>query len=192
MDRVLRGICWIALCIIAATIVLPAVAISVRGFREEIFKADIGAVFGASLKADGTPSAALAGRLDRAAELYAMGAFDTVIVSGGRDGSGPSEADAMADYLIAHGVPASAVVRDTSGTNTRSTAEFVGLYARDRRLTSAIAISQFYHIARAVSSLKDAGLERVGCSFSRRFGIADILSLLREVPAIFAYSLGFK
>lgn len=59
----------------------------------------------------------------RAAELYADGVVPLIIVSGGSravpDGSGfPTEADAIADVLLSHGVPKDAISLERLATNT--------------------------------------------------------------------------
>lgn len=192
MSRGARTLLHILIGLAIATLFLPAVAVTVRGLREDIFQADVGVVYGASLRADGTPTKSLEGRLDMAIELYNAGIVRRLIVSGGRSGSGADEARAMQRYLVSRGVPWSAVVQDTRGENTRATSEFAARWARDNGAVSALAITQFYHVPRCVWSLKDAGIERVGCAYAKSFQLIDLLSLFREVPAIFAYSLGIK
>ncbi|QMU71653.1 YdcF family protein [Streptacidiphilus sp. P02-A3a] len=84
--------------------------------------ADYVVVLGAGL-VDGDVSPLLAGRLDRGLSVYralhARGCRPTLLTSGGR---GPdeerSEAEAMADYLLARGVPGDRVRREDRSRNT--------------------------------------------------------------------------
>ena len=70
---------------------------------DELEKADVALVLGNKVEPDGTPSARLAARLDRTAELYHEGYFPLVIVSGGTGKEGYPEGTAMRDYLVNKG-----------------------------------------------------------------------------------------
>ncbi|MDO4281673.1 MAG: YdcF family protein, partial [Peptococcaceae bacterium] len=74
-------------------------------------------VLGAGIMADGSPSPVLEERLDSAVQLYAGGASEKIIVSGGTDAA-DSEISAMRNYLLHHDVPASAIISDHDGYNT--------------------------------------------------------------------------
>lgn len=171
--------------------VITAVAISIRGVREDIFGADVVLVLGCDLHEDGTPTSRLITRLDRTVELYANGWGREIIVSGG-ESAGRDEALVMKDYLVSKGVPAYKIIVDSSGTHTRDAARFAARYLADRGLSSLIVVSQFFHIARCVMTIKSYGVGRVGCAYARSFEVRDILSTIREVPAVFAYSLGLR
>lgn len=183
-----KTVLTIAIVAVLACLILPAIAISVRGFREDLFRADVGVVFGSDLSDAGAPTAEMAGRLDRAAELYDAGAFDAIVVcrAGGGDGA------VLADYLIGKGIPRPSIYISDGASNTRGTARSASALMSERGWTRAIAISQFFHIARAVMTLKAEGADEVGCAYSMVFGIGDIISIAREVPAIYAYAVGLK
>ena len=66
------------------------VALLVAGLHDEIHSADLAVVPGNTVYANGTPSARLAARLDRALELYQQGLFPLILVSGGT-GAGRAE-----------------------------------------------------------------------------------------------------
>lgn len=173
-------------------VIVAAVFISVLGLREDVFPADIAVVLGNEVYADGTCSPRLAGRLERAVSLYELGLCNKVIVSGGVGLSGFDEAVAMRNYLVSRDVASEDIVVDSSGVNTRSTAQFTARYMKDHGLGSAIAVSQFFHIPRTVRAFEAAGVPRVGAAFARYFEWGDILSTFREVPAYLAYALGMK
>ena len=186
------GMKAILVLILVAMIVLPAAAVSLRGLKEDVFHADVALVLGNKVYADGTVAPRLAGRLDQALVLYNAGMCDRIIVSGGVGASGFDEAIAMKNYLAERGVPPSAILTDSDGVNTRASADFTVRYLRENGLDSVLVVTQFFHIPRAVATLKSYGIPRVGSSYARYFEIRDIYSTLREVPALFAYSLGIK
>ena len=99
-------------------VLLGCLVLAAKGFREDVFTADAAVVLGNQVFPDGTPSARLAARLDRAVRLYREGACPMIIVSGGVGKEGVDEAVAMAEYLFRHGLPQQSVVIDSSGFNT--------------------------------------------------------------------------
>ena len=117
-------------------------------------------VLGAGLRPDGTPSEALAYRLDAALD-YLEDNPDTVCVVSGGQGLGESraEADAMYDYLLEHGLDAGRVTREDRSTSTaenvRNSAELlepgssVGIVTNDFHLYRALRIAEKNGLARA-------------------------------------------
>lgn len=192
MKRKTTGALAILFVLFAAFLLLPALAISFRGFKEDIFPADIAVVLGNEVDARGTPAPRLAGRLDRAADLYREQLCKKIIVSGGVGKSGFDESVGMRQYLISKGIPPDDIIADGLGVNTRATANFTVRYMRENGLDSVIAVTQFFHVPRSVMTLKSYGIDRVGSAYARYFESGDIFSTLREVPAVFAYSLGLK
>lgn len=186
------GIATMSIFILLAILILPAVAISLRGLREKVIRADVALVLGSKVYKDGAVSSGLAGRLDRAHFLYREGVYDRIIVSGGVGSSGFDEAAAMKSYLVARGVPPEQIVADSSGVNTRASVDFTVAYMRENGLDSVMVITQFFHIPRAMMAIKSSGIPEVGSSYARHFELMDIYSTLREVPAFFSYSLGLK
>lgn len=168
-------------------VIVPGAAIIKRGMEERIFDADVCVVIGSRLASDGSVPPRLAARLDRALELYREGRFRTIIACG--DGA---EADAMSAYLSANGVPAGRVITFGGGENTRATSEYVAHYMSANGLSRAIVITQFYHVPRAVMTLRSYGDIDVGCAYARYHDVMDVPSTLREIPAFFAYSIGLK
>lgn len=186
------GIVMILCALVAAFVVLPAVAISVRGLRDDVFNADVAVVLGSDLTADNRPTERLASRLDVAAELYWQGYCREIIVSGGLSSHGASEVDAMRDHLVARGISPNVIILDPNGVNTRATARFTSEYLRSHDMSSVIVATNFFHIPRTVMTVKSYGVDRVGSAYARAFEPTDVIYLLREIPAFFAYSLGFK
>ena len=75
------------------------IAISLDGLTDNVTESDVGIVLGSKVMPDGTPSARLQARPDKADELFQQGMFKYVIVSGGTGKEGRSEARVIANYL---------------------------------------------------------------------------------------------
>jgi uncharacterized SAM-binding protein YcdF (DUF218 family) len=88
------------------------------GQRDEARPVDAIIVLGAA-QYDGRPSPLLAGRLDHALELYQQGYADTIVVTGGKQPLDRfTEAAASARYLEERGVPAEAILQETTGRSS--------------------------------------------------------------------------
>src|SRR5439155_17548504 len=115
--------------------------------------------FGAKAYADGTPSDALADRVRTACALYRDGLAPRLLFSGG-----PGEPAAMQHLAASLGVPEAAVLRDSEGVNTESTARnTVALLHAPSRV---LAVSHFYHLPRIKMTYQRYGSEvyTVPCS----------------------------
>lgn len=118
----------------------------------------VGIVFGAEVVGD-TPSAYLASRLDVALALWHAHKIKIFLVSGDNSAANYNEPKAMRDYLEAHGVPAALIVLDYAGFDSWETCD------RARRVFGvdhAIAVSQSFHVPRAVYLCRAAGIETYG------------------------------
>ena len=82
-------------------------------------------VLGCGIKPDGTPSWALANRLDAALAWYRAHAGTRLVVSGGQGTYEPtSEAASMAQYLLEKGVPATDILVEDRSTSTMENFKF--------------------------------------------------------------------
>lgn len=121
-------------------------------------------VFGAKVRADGTPSPYLAGRLALALRLYRAGKVRAILVTGDHGRWTYDEPDAMRTWLMARDVPDSKVVADYAGFDTYQSC------ARARRIfgvRKAILVSQDFHIARAVALCRSVGIDATGVGDSQ-------------------------
>jgi vancomycin permeability regulator SanA len=154
----------VALVLLLALVVVGASALTVwrsahHDAASEVDQADVILVLGAAQYA-GRPSPVFAGRLDHAALLFEQGRAAAVMVLGGRRaGDVSTEADAGRDYLIAHGVPADAVIASPIGHTT-----FESMVAAARRMQrsdmhSAFLVSDPWHNARIQRMAADLGIE---------------------------------
>jgi vancomycin permeability regulator SanA len=118
----------------------------------------VAVVFGAGLWG-GEPSPYLAHRLDAAAALYRAGRTEVVLVSGDNGRVGYDEPGAMRTYLVAHGVPDHRIVSDFAGFDTwDSCVRIRKIFGVD----DAILISQGFHVRRAVTLCRAAGVGGYG------------------------------
>ena len=138
-------------------------------------------VLGAALDADGTPSPFLADRLSVARDLWKRRLVRVLVVSGDNGQVGHDEPTAMRTWLVAHGVPATAVVRDHAGFDTfASCYRLRHVFGVDR----AVVVSQGYHLPRALAICRGLGVEAVGVGADTEAGgSAWRAGWLRELPA---------
>ncbi len=184
---------WRQMAVRTATVLVLALGVCTvlligDGLTDEIAPADVAIVLGNQVHPDGTPSARLAARLDRAVELVEQGRVRWVIVSGGTGREGVPEGDAMKRYLVARGVPAASVLVDNAGVDTWATARNARTIMRGHGLKTAIVVSQYFHIARTRLAFRKHGLA-VGGVHARFFELRDFYSSARELPAYVKYAL---
>ena len=139
-------------------------------------------VLGAGLRPDGTPSRFLAARLDVAIDLWERGTVGALLVSGDNRYEHYNEPEAMATYLIAHGIPAEVIVADYAGRNTYDSCVRA---TRIFGVTEAIVVSQTYHLPRAVTTCRTVGVNAIGVGDDtmRRFPLDWCVGQVREVLA---------
>ena len=144
-------------------------------------------VFGNAVDANGQPSARLRARLETALALYRAGMVRRVMVSGGIERQGDrNEASAMAAWLEAGQVPPAAIVEDPDGTDTMATARHVAAVAAGG---GAIAVSQWFHLPRAMLAMRGAGMRDVSGAWPRFVEVRDVYSFLREGVAVPFYAV---
>lgn len=180
----------IAASIAAVAVIAAATAIIADGLNDRTEPADVAVVLGSKVMPDGTPSPRLKARLDRGIELYRDNRVAFVLVSGGTGKEGFSEGLVMRDYVVAQGVPQDRVIMDEFGNTTRATAENAARMMQERGLTTAIAVSQYFHITRTRMALNDAGIGRTGSAHARIYELRDLYSIAREIPGVITYWLG--
>ena len=159
--RILSGL--LALVLVAgAVLAVTAVAVWRAAHHDDasqIDTADLIVVLG-SAQYDGEPSPVFAGRLDHADLLFEQGRAPMVVVVGGnRPGDLSTEAEAGRDYLIAQGLPSSAVVAEPLGTTTYESLRALAGWMGQRQLRSAFLVSDPWHNLRIEKMAADLGFE---------------------------------
>ena len=173
--------------VLVVAFLVAAVGLAADGLRDEIHPADVAVVPGNTVERDGQPSARLRARLDKTLELYRVGLFGHVIVSGGVGAEGFDEAEVMKRYLVSRGVPEDRVIADGGGTTTYRTARNAAELMKRNGWGSALVVSQYFHIARTRLALERYGVRPVYSAHAEYFELRDLYSLAREVIGYGAY-----
>ncbi|RJQ80457.1 YdcF family protein [Pseudonocardiaceae bacterium YIM PH 21723] len=160
---------------------------------EDHSRADIAVVLGAA-QYNGTPTDVLKWRLQHALNLYREQATPVLVTVGGKQpGDKFTEAEASKNWLVEHGVPASAVVTVAEGRDTLGSIRAVATEAERRGWRSAIMVSDPWHSLRTRTMARDAGLDawaspvRSGPIVQTRS--TQIRYIVRETGALLYYRL---
>lgn len=116
-------------------------------------------VFGAGVRPDGTPSPMLADRVQSAAQLYQMGRVQKILMTGDNSRVDYNEVLAMQRYAVGLGVPASDITLDYAGFSTYDSCYRARVIFGVER---AVLITQQFHLARAVYTCRQLGVDAVG------------------------------
>lgn len=152
--------------IIAAIVVLGAIAwvawvdsqIRYYATHDEARPASAIAVFGAA-EYDGRPSPVLRARLDHGLALYRQNIAPLVItLGGGTPADRHSEGGVGRAYLMAHGVPDSAIIAETKSDNTEQSVRRLAKIARANHLGLIIVVSDGTHLFRVHALCSSMGL----------------------------------
>lgn len=162
---------------------------TVVGLKDFKGQADIAIVLGNEVYADGKLSPELKGRVDAALMLYRNKQVKKIMVSGGIGDSAFPEGDAMRNYLLQEGVPATAIITDNKGDNSYLTAKNFIELNKTEHFRSCVVVSSFYHVLRCRYITRKLGFENVYTDHSRKFFIKNIFGLVREFPAYYKYKM---
>ena len=167
--------------VVATAYIGAALCLVYAGRQPNLGHADVGVVLGTTVHPDGQPSSRLRARLDEALLLYRENYFPLVMVSGGFGREGHQEAEAMKIYMVAHGVPDSAIVVDNDGYDTYLTARNTAQLLRERQLHSVLVVSQYFHLPRCRLALARFGVAIIYSGPANKFELRDIVGIAREV-----------
>ena len=147
----------------------------------EVPHAQAALVLGAQVMPNGAPSSMLSDRIDAAAELYEAGKVDKLLLSGDHSRANYDEVGTMKRILLARGIPAQDIFTDHAGFDTWDSAQ------RAKRVfdvSTAVVVTQGFHMARALYDARRAGLQVTGFSADRRdYGGVMAKLRLREAAA---------
>ena len=152
-------------CMLIGTIVADAIAADYEPEKNKDFLI----VLGCGLKPDGTPTPLLRGRLDRALAFSEQQKAETgkepvFVTSGGKGSDEPvSESEAMARYLLDHGVPEARILREDRSTNTFENMQFSKekIWAIDPEAKIAFSTTNF-HVFRSGLFARRVKMRAVG------------------------------
>ena len=173
----------LALCVLIFTLTVNLVVVcSVRGDIGEDFSESsevYAVVLGAKVHEGGRLSDMLRDRMDTAIALYQNGSVQTLLLSG--DGSGEwSEVKYMKLYAVENGIPEEDILVDPEGYSTYETMQRAkDIYGLER----IVAVTQTYHLYRAMYIAKDFGIEVKGASADLDIYSGQLYRDCREVLA---------
>jgi uncharacterized SAM-binding protein YcdF (DUF218 family) len=186
--RLLRGVVLLVLTVAVAWIGWVYGQIRYFADRDEARSADAIAVFGAA-EYDGRPSPVLRARLDHALDLYGRRLAPLVITLGGGDeGDRHSEGGVGHDYLIAHGVPETAIIAETQSDDTKESAARLAVIARTNHLNHVIVVSDGTHLFRIHAMCEKVGLTVYTSPRPVGRGISREGSFFRMMHEIISYT----
>lgn len=159
------------------------------GLIDEKEKATYGIVLGNKVNEDGTLSARLKARVDKAFELYEDSIIQQIIVSGGLGKEGHLEGTVMAEYLQKKGIPSKKIIIDNQGNTTYLTA--FNAQTLISKTEKVIVISQHYHIRRCKIVFEKLGFTNVQGVHSDCWEFRDFYAIFREFFAIYQYKIKY-
>ena len=177
-----RLVALLACALVACLVITQALVISCFDDRGEP-GLDYIVVLGAQVR-EGGPSPVLRWRLDAAYD-YLMANPDTLcIVSGGMGPGEPCcEADGMADYLIARGIPEGRIIRERQASNTAENIRY-SMALLDPENDHVGIVTNNFHVFRGVTLARAGGM-RHACgiaAYSTPFYLPH--NMLRETLGI--------
>lgn len=153
---------------------------------------DVIIVLGAAVWENG-PSPALQARIRHAEDLYRQEYAKYLILSGGQGQFGSSEAQVMAEILKQHGIDEDRLILEEKSTNTIENIRLSKEKMDEYGFTSAILVTDTFHMKRAMLIAKDIGMDVSGSaakdSVLNQTKSLKLYYTLREVLAITAYHL---
>lgn len=136
---------------------------------------EVAIVLGASVE-DNEPSPILAERANAAIKLFDDGKVSKILVTGDNATTNYDEVNPVQHYLLAAGIPSQDIFLDHAGFDTYSS-----MYRAKEVFdaTSAVVVTQDFHLPRAVFSARSLGINAYGYDA----GAASFWDYLREIPA---------
>ncbi|MEV6559907.1 YdcF family protein [Nocardia sp. NPDC051756] len=119
-------------------------------------------VLGYGLLPDGTMRPELVDRLHAGFVQALLAPASPIIVTGGNPHNGVTEARAMADWLVQHGIPAERIHLEPDADSTVQNAERSARIMHAIGARDAVVVTSADHIDRAVGTFTAAGVQVVG------------------------------
>lgn len=179
--------------IIAICFVITYRSIDEQGYRDETRPADVIIVLGAAVWPNEKPGLSLKARTERAIDLYRDGDAPYLILSGGLGDYPPEEAEVMRRLAVDAGIPSGMLLLEKESHSTWESLVGASEIMQERLWTTAIIVSDPYHMRRALLMAEDLGLTAYGSpvydSPNHRIAARRIFYTSREVVALWWYLL---
>ncbi|MBO0854513.1 MAG: YdcF family protein [Nocardia sp.] len=119
-------------------------------------------ILGYGLLPDGRMRPELVDRLRTAVVQAAFSPASPIIATGGNPHAGVTEGDAMAHWLIAHGIGANRIHVESRAADTIQNARNSAALMRSMGITDAVVVTSSNHMPRAANDFVRAGVPVVG------------------------------
>ncbi|MDQ3539664.1 MAG: YdcF family protein [Chloroflexota bacterium] len=193
-----RRATWVRSLLLTAVFVLALIPLLIAGAviwqarTDEARRVDAIVVLGAA-QYNGRPSNVLSARLDHAFDLYEQGIAPTIVVTGGRaEGDTYTEAESGSMYLQERGVPDSAILMESEGTDTWTSMQGVADVLRDTDLHRILLVSDGFHLLRSELMARELGLEAYSSAAPnspiRPWSGAELAYVIRETGGIVVFA----
>jgi uncharacterized SAM-binding protein YcdF (DUF218 family) len=163
--------------------------------RDQAARADAIGIFGAA-EYDGRPSPVYRARLEHARLLFEHGIAPLLITLGGSGGDQYNEGAVGREYLMAMGVPESAIIAETESRNTEESARRIAVIARANGLRRLVIVSDGTHLFRIHEICAADGLDvltsprpRVQVEGAASGSWAEFQSIAHEILSYTAWRL---
>lgn len=170
-DRKLKYDLWWLIIVIGTAIPMSILIVQlkyadrIKTSLDETPNRPVAIVLGASVKKDGTPSAALEDRILTAVDLYKAGKVDSLLMTGDDGRFHINEIQTMVRVAREAGVPDSVIRTDGHGYRTYESCK----RAHDVfGVTEAVVVTQRFHLGRALYLCNRLGVDAVGLAADRR------------------------
>ncbi len=124
---------------------------------------DCALVCGCPANLNGSPSATMKTRVERAVELWREGKVDKIFFTGGRVKNVHVEAEVMKEYAVALGVPEERIVTETQSVSTYHNMMHARRIMEDEGLKNCVVVTNNWHLRKAGHYAKKFGLDYVMC-----------------------------
>jgi uncharacterized SAM-binding protein YcdF (DUF218 family) len=140
-------------------LLLIAADVYVFSRRDDRRRADAAIVLGAGVYGR-RPSPVLRERINHALLLYERGFVEAVVFTGGSARAGdPPESAIAAAYAESQGLPAAAILTETTSTNTKENLANARDVAASHGLDTFLIVSTPFHMRRSLALAHDLGME---------------------------------
>ena len=127
-----------------------------------IKEADVIVVLGAAVRKTGAPSPALRRRVLHAVNLMREGRSQAMLLTGGLGEYPPTEAEVMRKIALQEGIPAERIFLEQEATTTFESVLLCTRIMRQHGWSSAIVVSDPYHLFRTTATFRAFGIRAVG------------------------------
>ena len=166
-------------------------SVDARGNRDETHPADVIIVLGAAVWPNEQPGPSLKARTERAIEVYRDGHAPHLILSGGLGRNPPEEAEVMRRLAVEAGIPSGVLFLEKESHSTWENLLGASEIMQERGWTTALVVSDPYHMKRALLMAEDLGLTAHGSpayhSANHRIPTRRLFYTSREVFALWWY-----